>query len=105
MPEKVRLRRERMLGRLRELFLREGFAELSVGDLAERLHCSRSTLYLVAPSKEQIVVATVRSFFRLAANRVEATVATSEDPARRLALYFEAVATELQPASDRFYAD
>jgi AcrR family transcriptional regulator len=104
-PDNARIRRERLLGRLRELFLREGFGALSVGDLAERLRCSKSTLYLVAPSKEQIVVATVRSYFKQAADRVEAAVARSEDPARRLALYFDAVATELQPASDRFYAD
>nr|BFE58357.1 TetR/AcrR family transcriptional regulator [Dactylosporangium thailandense] len=90
---------------IRELFLAEGFASFSVGDLAERLHCSRTTLYAVAPSKEQIVVAAVRSFFKTAAERIEARVGASDDPARQLAIYMEAVASELQPASPAFFAD
>ncbi|WP_432974875.1 TetR/AcrR family transcriptional regulator [Dactylosporangium sp. CA-233914] len=98
-------RREEMLVQLRELFLAEGFASFGVGDLAERLRCSRTTLYAVAPSKEQIVVAAVRSFFRTAAERIEARVGASDDPARQLAIYMEAVAAELQPASAVFFAD
>ncbi|MER7274702.1 TetR/AcrR family transcriptional regulator [Dactylosporangium sp. NPDC000244] len=102
---KPRIRREEMLVQLRELFLAEGFASFNVGDLAERLHCSRTTLYAVAPSKEQIVVAAVRSFFKTAAERIEARVAASDDPARQLAIYMDAVASELQPASAVFFAD
>jgi len=94
-----------MLVQLRELFLREGFSSFGIGDLAERLRCSRTTLYAVAPSKEQIVVAAVRSFFKNTAERIEARVAASDDPARRLVIYLEAVASELQPASARFFAD
>jgi AcrR family transcriptional regulator len=105
LPEKTRLRREELLAGLRELFLREGFAGLGVGELAARLRCSRTTLYLVAPSKEQIVVATVRSYFKNAAERVEARVAACDEPGLRLATYLEAVASELQPASEAFYTD
>ncbi|WP_214105208.1 TetR/AcrR family transcriptional regulator [Acrocarpospora catenulata] len=105
LPGKARARREDMLVQLRELFLTEGFASFNIGDLAERLRCSRTTLYAVAPSKEQIVVAAVRSFFKTAAERIEARVAASDDPASRLAIYLEAVASELQPASAVFFAD
>jgi|HigsolmetaAR202D_1030399.scaffolds.fasta_scaffold17753_2 Transcriptional regulator len=104
LPEKTRARREELLDGLRRLFLAEGFSAFSVSDMAERLHCSKSTLYLVAPSKEQIVVAAVRSYFKRAAERIEARVAESQDP-RRLAVYLEAVASELEPASEQFYAD
>ncbi|MER6176098.1 TetR/AcrR family transcriptional regulator [Streptosporangium sp. NPDC001681] len=105
LPGKARARREEMLVQLRELFLTEGFSSFNIGDLAERLRCSRTTLYAVAPSKEQIVVAAVRSFFKTAAEHIEARVAAFDDPARRLAIYLEAVASELQPASARFFAD
>ena len=105
LPEKTRLRREELLAALRELFLREGFAGLGVGELAARLRCSRTTLYLVAPSKEQIVGATVRSYCKNAAERVEARVAACDEPRLRLATYLEAVASELQPASEAFYTD
>jgi AcrR family transcriptional regulator len=100
-----RVRREELLTELIGLFLDEGFAALSLGDLATRLRCSKSTLYLVAPSKEQIVVTVVRAYFRRAADRIEALVAASARPADRLRIYLEAVATELQPASEAFHAD
>jgi AcrR family transcriptional regulator len=100
-----RARRKQVLEQLRALFLAEGFADLTIADLAERLSCSRSTLYLVAGSKEQIVVAAVRSYFKVAAANVERRICSERDPVARLALYLDAVATELQPASPAFHAD
>jgi AcrR family transcriptional regulator len=98
-------RRGEVLEELVELFLAEGFLGFGVGDLAARLHCSRSTLYLVATSKEQIVRAAVRRYFRRAADRIEALVAAEPDPGARLAVYLRGVAAELTPASPAFYAD
>lgn len=102
---RTRARREEVLAELRVLFLAEGFADLTIGDLAERLHCSRSTLYLVAGSKEQIVVATVRSYFKAAAASIERRLAPERDPVARLRLYLDAVAEELSPASPAFHRD
>ena len=90
---------------LADLFLREGFLEFGVGDLAARLSCSRSTLYLVAQSKEQIVLSGLRHFFRGAADRIEAKLEMEAHPGLRLAVYLRAVARELEPASGLFYAD
>lgn len=98
-------RRDEVLDDLVALFLAEGFAELGVGDLAARLRCSRSTLYLVAPSKELIVRAAVRAFFRGAAERIEERVAAEPDLARRLEVYLRAVADELAPAGAQFHTD
>jgi AcrR family transcriptional regulator len=98
-------RREEILRQLRDLFLAEGFARFSIADLADRLRCSRSTLYAVAPSKEQLVVAVVRSYFQAAAERIEARVAEAEDARQRLATYLAAVAAELEPVSAEFFAD
>lgn len=98
-------RRAEVLARLRDIFLAEGFLHLSVTDLAERVGCSKSTLYLVAPSKQQIVVAVVRSYFKQATAAVEAAVEAEADPAARLQRYLHAVAEELAPATPRFFAD
>jgi AcrR family transcriptional regulator len=98
-------RRAEILGQLRDLFIAEGFARFSIADLADRLRCSRSTLYAVAPSKEQLVVAAVRSYFSTAAERIEAKVAAAEGPRERLATYLAAVAAELEPVSAEFFAD
>jgi AcrR family transcriptional regulator len=104
-PDRTVDRRHELLGQLVGLFLAEGFAAFSLAALAERLRCSKSTLYLVAASKEQIVIATVRTFFKQATERIETRVAATGDPAQRLAEYLQAVSDELEPASERFYAD
>jgi AcrR family transcriptional regulator len=98
-------RREVLLEQLVKVFLAEGFAELSMADLATRLRCSKSTLYLAAPSKEQVVVAVVRHYFRRAADRVESRVESCPHPAARLPTYLTSVAEELRPAAPAFYAD
>ncbi len=98
-------RREELLTGLIEIFLAEGFTGFSVEDLAIRLQCSKSTLYAVAPSKEQLVSAVVRAFFRRAAERVEARLAADSDPVSRIGVYLDAIAAELAPASAAFYTD
>jgi AcrR family transcriptional regulator len=47
-------RQERMLEALEGVFLREGFRDVTVEQLARHLHCSRRTLYDLAPSKEDL---------------------------------------------------
>jgi AcrR family transcriptional regulator len=98
-------RRAEILDGLVAIFLAEGFAHFSISDLARQLRCSKSTLYSVAPSKEQIVVAAVRAFFRAATEHVEERVALPDEPGNRITEYLQAIATELEPASDRFIAD
>ena len=69
------VRREQLFDALVELLLAEGFAHLTLDDLAARLRCSKRTLYALAGSKEQLVRAAVVHFFRGATARVEAAVA------------------------------
>lgn len=98
-------RRDAVLSGLVDLFLAEGFAEFSVDELAARLQCSKSTLYDIAPSKEQLITAVVRTFFRTATERVEAKVAPYDDPTEQIGAYLTAIAHELAPATPSFYAD
>ncbi|MEU4826812.1 TetR/AcrR family transcriptional regulator [Actinomadura citrea] len=98
-------RRETLIDRLMDLFLERGFAELGVADLAALLRCSKSTLYSVAASREQIITAVVRAFFRRATDRVEAALDDSADPRERVGAYLRAISGELAPASAAFFAD
>ncbi|ADB48981.1 TetR/AcrR family transcriptional regulator [Conexibacter woesei] len=98
-------RHEQLLGQLVELFLSEGIRDLTLADLAARLHCSKSTLYALGPSKEQLVVVAVRSFFRTATVHVEERTAAEPDPAARIPAYLRAVADALRPASEQFMSD
>lgn len=94
-----------MVDTLIDVFLAEGFAELSIADLAGRLRCSKSTLYCVADSKEQIIVAVVRAYFRRATTRIEARIETEVDPVDRIRRYLLEIAEELTAASAAFFAD
>ena len=98
-------RQAELLDQLEELFLAEGFVGFTLEDLALRLHCSKTTLYALADSKEQLAVRVVRHFFRRATATVEARTATEADPARRVTAYLEAVARALTPASRAFHRD
>jgi AcrR family transcriptional regulator len=98
-------RREALLDGLVDLFLAEGVAQLTLADIAARLRCSKSTLYALGPSKEQLVAAAVRRFFRTAAEEVEQRVVAHRRASDRLAVYLGAVADALRPASDAFMRD
>ncbi|GAB2599669.1 TetR/AcrR family transcriptional regulator [Streptomyces capparidis] len=98
-------RQAELFDQLVALFLKEGFADFTLDDLAGRLHCSKSTLYALARSKEQLAVAVVKHFFRRAAQHVEERTARAADARDRVVAYLSAVARELRPASARFYAD
>lgn len=98
-------RRVALLASLVDLYLAEGFVGLSVDDLAGRLRCSKSTLYAIAPSREQLVTTVVRAFFRGATERVDAALAEMDDPVARLEAYLRAISAELAAGSPAFFAD
>src|SRR3954463_12754530 len=98
-------RQAQLLDQLEALFLAEGFARVTLEDLAVRLHCSKSTLYTLAGSKEQLALRVVRHFFRQATEAVEAQTAAETDPALRVTAYLSAVARALSPAGPAFHRD
>ena len=91
--------------RLVELMAAEGFSQFTLDDLAERLRCSKTTLYALAPTKQQLVVEVVKQYFRSAVVTVEARVAAVEEPPARVVAYLDAVAEYLQPLSRSFMDD
>lgn len=98
-------RRTELFDSLVALLLAEGFAHLTLDDIAARLRCSKSTLYTLAGSKEQLVQAATVHFFRSATEFVEAQVAEASGARARVAAYLSAVGTALDPASDQFMVD
>ena len=104
-PAFATARRTELFDALVELFLSEGFAHLTLDEIAARLRCSKSTLYTLAGSKEQLVRAATVHFFRSATEFVEAQVLAESEPRERIAAYLSAVGTALDPASDQFMSD
>ena len=98
-------RRTELFDVLVHLFLADGFAHLTLDDIAACLKCSKSTLYTLADSKEQLVRAATVHFFRRATEMVEARVAKVVGPRDRITTYLSAVGEALSVASDRFMTD
>ena len=98
-------RQSDLLQRLVALLTAEGFADFTLDDLAERLSCSKTTLYTLASSRHELVVEVVKEYFRGAVRAVESSVDSATDPGARVSAYLEAVAAQLRPLSRRFMDD
>jgi AcrR family transcriptional regulator len=103
--DRLTRRQAELLDQLEALFLAEGFARFTLDDLAERLRCSKSTLYALAESKERLAVRVIKHFFRKATDAVESQTVTVADPALRVTAYLSAVARALAPAGPAFHRD
>ena len=98
-------RQEDLLGQLEELFAREGFRELTMADLASRLHCSRRTLYELAGSKDDLVALVVERFLdRNFSHGVQAS-GSHQSSRERLEAFTIAVTDDAQRVSVRFADD
>ncbi|WP_181410961.1 TetR/AcrR family transcriptional regulator [Nocardioides humi] len=90
---------------LEDLFLREGFGQLKLSDVATRAKCSRRTLYQLAPSKDELVVLVVdRVLQRLGAGARDAAQ-REERRIDQLRTYLNTVAAGFQRASLAFSRD
>lgn len=98
-------RRTQLFDALVDLFLVEGFAHLTLDEIANRLRCSKSTLYTLAGSKEQLVRAATVHFFRRATEDVESRITPIAGARERITAYLSAVGNALAAASDQFMAD
>jgi AcrR family transcriptional regulator len=107
MPQPVTQRREELLDQLVTLFLAEGFRHFTLASLCARLHCSKSTLYMLGQTKGEVTVNAVRRFFRTATGQVESAVAAQAAAAagQRIACYLHAIGDALRPASAAFMTD
>ena len=94
-----------MIGRLEDLFLAEGFTHLTIDDLCRHLHCSKTTLYSIAESREQIIQAVTRHFFATATTIIEDAVEQESDPGQRIVKYLGGIGTAMSRNSSDFYHD
>ncbi|MGW0160379.1 TetR/AcrR family transcriptional regulator [Mycobacterium sp. NPDC003323] len=98
-------RQTKLFDDLLVLFLADGFSRLTLDEIAARLRCSKSTLYALASSKDELVRRVTVHFFKRATAAVEATLADTATARDRVAAYLTAVGTELSVASEAFMAD
>lgn len=99
------VRRAELFDELVDLFLAEGFAHLTLDEIAARLRCSKSTLYTLSGSKEQLVRAATVHFFRRETSTIDAKLSATAGSRNRIAAYVSAVGEALSIASEQFMAD
>ena len=98
-------RQRALLAELEELFLAKGFAAFTLDDLAAQLSCSKSTLYTLAASKEQLATLVVRRFFKGAARTIEQHIEGMTDAREVIATYLAGVSDQLRRPSAEFMRD
>lgn len=98
-------RRTELFDELVDLFLAEGFAHLTLDEIAARLKCSKSTLYTLSGSKEQLVRAATVHFFRRTTSAVDSKLSATVGSRERISAYLSAVGDALSVASEQFMAD
>jgi AcrR family transcriptional regulator len=98
-------RQRALLAELEALFLAEGFAQFTLDELAGRMRCSKSTLYALAPSKEQLAVKVVAHFFKGAADLLEKRLEGIEDARVIIGEYLAGISEYLNRASAGFMTD
>ncbi|NLE79268.1 MAG: TetR/AcrR family transcriptional regulator [Rhodococcus sp.] len=98
-------RQKVLLDNLVALFLAEGFAHMTLEDMAAAVRCSKTTLYALAENKDELVRVVAITFFRRAAETVESALVGIDDASERIACYLTAVGDQLAPASAQFMND
>jgi AcrR family transcriptional regulator len=104
-PRRGAKRRAQILGELESIFLREGFRQLTVGALATRLRCSRSTLYAIATTKEALFLLVEDHILRRIGREARRRAKACEDPGDRVAAFLEGTVSSLLPVGEAFLDD
>jgi AcrR family transcriptional regulator len=94
-----------LLDQLEALIVAEGFAGLTVKDIAARLRCSRSTLYELAPTKDELVLIVVDRRLRRIGRLKQARLAELDDHEDKIKMVISSKFVELQESSLRFMED
>lgn len=98
-------RRDDLLDALLDLVLDDGFGSLTMDSLAAHVRCSKTTLYTLGSTKESLVAALYRRFFRQATAAIDVRIAPITSERQRIAEYLAGIGDEMSRMSAACYAD
>lgn len=98
-------RQREILDQLEILFLEHGFATFTIRELADRLSCSRRTLYDLAPSKDELTLFVIDRRLRRTGHHAAEALQLVDDPAQRLRSFVLAGASRLRATTLRYQED
>lgn len=96
---------ELLLDELEEIFLQEGYRDVTFRALAARLECSNRKLYAVAPSKEALFVTVISRFFSKVKKQGWKFAASEKPLAERIEEYLHVGILAAERAGTRFNED
>ena len=82
-----------------------GFASLTMAEIAARMNCSLRTLYGIAPSKEELLLAVADRHLQRVGREAMAAMDPEASPLSRLRAYLRATNLALQPSTVVFSTD
>ena len=98
-------RQRQVLDALEELVVLEGLADLTMAEIAAHVNCSLRTLYEIAPSKDELVLAVVdRRLHRIGRLAIECLDAEMS-PLEALRAYLSSASEAVQPSANAFSRD
>jgi AcrR family transcriptional regulator len=98
-------RRGELMDGVMEIISARGFSDVRTAELARELHCSESTLYKLAPSKDSLIVLAIARWGERSLARFEERARRGKTAGERARLYFRAGAESLHTWSHRFRAE
>ena len=95
-------RQEEVLDIVEAVFLRDGIKGVRIGELAAEASCSRSTLYELAPSKEDLLLLVLDRMMRRIMRRGAQAIEQAADPVDRVRAMMTSGALDLAALGPRF---
>ena len=74
---------------LQDIILADGFSRLSVSEMAQRLGCSKRTIYELAPTKNELVLNAIAMFFATLREEADRASAACTEPADKIFEYLQ----------------
>lgn len=98
-------RKEQLLQDLTELMLSEGLSVFRVGELAKRMRCSRSTLYKLAPSKDELMRLLFIRYVDEALAAADSAAQACDSAAEKILVYVDVLRIHQDRGSLTFWRD
>ena len=95
-------RQREILDALEALAMQDGFAELTMAQLAARVNCSLRTLYALAPRKESLLLMVIDRRLHRIGRAALTAIEPGMDALTALRAYLEAATTAVAPTTEAF---
>jgi AcrR family transcriptional regulator len=98
-------RQEEVLDTLESVFMKEGFRQPTIQDLAARAKCSRRTLYEIATTKEEMFLLVLERMMTRIDHAASKSLHSAADPAAKFAELLNHGVMAFRPAGPAFAAE